>query len=211
MGVEQLANNELALTASTPCELAECNKQLIKWCEHKMEEASLSAEQMKKECEELDTKAKQNNFSLPSLETVRRKAREEERRVTFFERIKRALEQGYHVVPNFPAETISVFAVRTNRVSPIAKMYSLRSSVPNERPMALPVGEGEYVNPEVVVHEHRSGETRVRNGKTEDIVEFFPEEDFQEVEFPFIMAKPHIMEATSKAMALKILGAGEKQ
>lgn len=205
MGVEQLANNELALTASTPCELAECNKQLIKWCEHKMEEATFTAEQMKKECAELDNQAKQNNFTLPSLETIRRKARNEERRVTFFQRIKLALQQGYHIVPNFPNEVISVFAVRTNRTSPVAKMYTMRSSVPDEKPLALPAGEGEYVNPETKVHEEHTGEMRTRsNGQKEEIIHFFPDEDFQEIEFPFIMAKPHIMEATSKAMALKI-------
>jgi len=108
----------------------------------------------------------------------------------------KALEAGYQIIPNMP---LQLFAVRTDRKSVPWKLVSYQSGVPDIDAKALPEGKGKWVNPVPFV---RSQETKDEKGNA--ITKWFADSIDEEIDFPLAMAKPQIMEATSRAMALNI-------
>lgn len=184
------------VVAETPEEMRSCQEALIQWARAKV--AATMAEA--KELREAVIHAKERKWKSGTLE---RHAILAEKRTDFYQKILVALEHGYQIVPSFP---ITAFAVRRsgNPKKPTA-MFSVSTrgySYPNEfkqETKAVPGGEGEYFNPYPIV-------VKGQRGLDEKGVQKYAmwADRWAEMEFPVTMAKPQIMVATSRAMAIKV-------
>lgn len=192
--------NPLELTATTPIEMQQAQLGLIQWCEQKIAA-------MKHDASELlgaFTIAVQRKWKST---TLKRHADLAAKRVTYYEKIKAALEAGYCIVPNFP---VALFAIRTDKSKP-AKMllvenrYSKSSwaETKTQEPKLLAAGEGEYQNPEAPSTLNYIGPIKDANGGDKHKYETYCEE-WADIEFPINMARPRVMEAVGTAMNQKI-------
>lgn len=177
---------DLQLTATVPNEMMLAQNQLIGWCDKKVQYLKLEVEKLKTAYEH----AKKMKWKYTTLQNQYNKT---QKRVTYYEKIKAALEAGYTIIPNFP---VDIFAIRTDKDKP-KKYLSTRSwnDIFRQHPNELKVGEGDYKNDRPIVY------SKALNEKDK---QYWAEDWRDEIEFPLNMAKPIIMEATSNAMALKI-------
>ena len=186
---------ELEVSATTPLEMSQAQDGLIAWCGRKIEA-------MKHEASELAENLAIAIKNKWKTSTLKRHADLAAKRVTFYEKIKAALEAGYCIVPNFP---ITIFAIRTDREKPLEKVYIgtyQHSGNFTQEPKMLPVGEGDYKDPNPFIA--TDAQKIVKDGKeTTEYTKWATKFD-DEITFPIQMAKPAIMEATSRAMALKV-------
>jgi hypothetical protein len=169
--------------------------QLIAWCEHKIEEVASEGRELRESYEH----ARKQKWKTA---TLKRHADLADKRVVFYQKMLEALKHGYIVVPNFPVE---IFAIRTNRSEPNPDddiSSWARSTQFIQFPEKLPQGEGDYKNPFPIIYSEKIKE---ENSTGQEVVKFhsWPTE-WNTFEFPLNMAKPKIMEATTRAMALKL-------
>lgn len=147
--------------------------------------------------------AKKHKWKAGTLAGLVTKCRQ---RITFYEKVLKASEAGFTIIPNFP---IDVFAIRVKRLhtkqsstTTIGQFSNPQNSVPDEKSDAAPVGLGTYVSPKQV----GSGgmQKRLENGK--EVIEkwWAPTGFAPEIDFPIIAAQTQVMTATQEAMALKI-------
>lgn len=187
---------ELEVSATTPLEMAQAQDGLIAWCQRKV----ASMQQEAAELAENLAIAIKNKWKT---DTLRRHAGLATKRVTFYEKILAALQAGYCIVPNFP---VNLFAIRTDREKPLKKVYvgawKNHGDFTQDAQM-LPVGEGEYKDPQPYVSTSEQQITD-QSGKKELQYTKWATRFDDEIEFPIQMAKPAIMEATSRAMQLKV-------
>lgn len=186
---------ELEVSATTPLEMSQAQDSLIAWCSRKIEAIKQEAEEL---AENLAIAIK-NKWKTDIL---RRHSALAAKRVTFYEKIKAALEAGYCIVPNFP---ITLFAIRTDREKPVEKVYVgtyKHSGNFIQDAKMLPVGEGEYKNPIPFVQ--TDVRKTIESGKEVSQYTKWASDFDDEITFPIQMAKPSIMEATSRAMQLKV-------
>ncbi len=178
---------DIALTATMPSEMVQSQQELIRWCERKVVLCQQEVNELW-DAAERARKMKWKHQPMANLHTAAVK------RLLYYDKVRAALVEGYYIVPNFP---IQMFAIRTNKRRP-AKMFEWKNWGDKQQDaQQLPVGEGEYVNPFPLVERHtKSGET--------DSNSYSEATEWDEMEFPITMAKPQIMEVTSRAMALKI-------
>jgi len=187
---------ELEVSATTPLEMYQAQDSLIAWCGRKIEA-------MKREAEELAENLAIAIKNKWKTDTLRRHSALATKRVTFYEKIKAALEAGYCIVPNFP---ITLFAIRTDREKPLKKVwYGTYQHGGNfaQEPNLLPIGEGEYKDPNPFV-QRESEDSKESSGKITTTYQKWATGFADEITFPIQMAKPAIMEATSRAMQLKV-------
>lgn len=112
--------------------------------------------------------------------------------LNYYVKVREALNKGYYIVPNFP---VQLFAIRTKKESPQGYSNYFWDNH-QQSAQQLPIGEGEYKNPFPLVERNRDTQNSGNN--------YSSTTDWDEFEFPITMAKPVIMEATSRAMALQI-------
>lgn len=187
---------ELEVSATTPLEMSQAQDSLIAWCGRKIEV-------MKHEAAELAENLAIAIKNKWKTDTLRRHAALAVKRVSFYEKIKAALEAGYCIVPNFP---ITLFAIRTDRDKPLKKVWYgtyKHGGDFQQDPNILPAGEGEYKDPMPFVKTD-SEETKKASGEITTTYEKWATNFDDEITFPIQMAKPAIMEATSHAMQLKV-------
>lgn len=183
----------MELVARNPYQLQSVHLQMIEWCDKKIAEAHADGEQWQ-ESIRIATERKWKIAQMkPKLLLAQKK-------VVFYTKIKAALGEGYYIVPNFDC---SIFAIRTDRDSP--SRFQKESNWPNNHKQSarmLSAGEGRYVSPDPKLY-HASYEDK--NAKGEPITKhcYWPSE-FNEVEFPFDLAKPSVMSPASQAMATRI-------
>lgn len=192
--VVQHRGDDIQVTASSGDEMAQSQTALIEWSTRKIAAMEAEAKEMREATEH--AKARKWKFA-----TLAKHALLAERRVEFYRKLKAALEAGYIIVPTFPVE---VFAIRATKERPtkIATVSTDKwTRTKFERAITAPAGEGEYVNPAQTVHAEPTGKTNEHGSMTYHRFNF---QQWDDVEFPLNMAKPQIMEATSRAMALKI-------
>ncbi len=185
--------SDLHLVAETPAEMAQCNAALIEWCRHKIEAVFAESAELKAAYEHaLAQKWKTS--------VLKRHWQMADKRLNYYQKILAALEQGYYIVPNFP---ITVFALRTDRNKPrgTADVYHWET-FEQKSASPLPQGEGEYQNPFPVIYERNIPEKN-KEGVMVPKKYYFPKE-WDDLEFPISMAKPQIMQTTTRAMALKL-------
>lgn len=182
---------DFTVIARDPNEMAKAQISLIGWAEKKIA-AEVAA--MDEVSEQLDIAVthKWRTAGWKRQLLLRRG------KIEFYRKIKAALEAGYYIVPAFPLE---IFAIRTKRQSPDRKTDSWAHSNREQTPRLMPAGEGRYVSsvPEVIGHNERKDD----QGK---IVQksIWWADAFQDVDFPFKLAKPEILTTTAQAMALRL-------
>lgn len=180
---------DVELTAEKPTEMEECQHRLINWVKGKTE--SIQADY--RELNESYEMAQKQRWKSSTLKRHRDKAASQ---LIYYQKMLGALEAGYVLVPNMPG---AIFAVRTDKTSPRRAWTYFYTEAANQKAKTLPAGEGDYVAGTNVTHKH---ETRDNKGNLTDT--HYQAIEFGELEFPLAMAKPRIMEATSRAMALRI-------
>lgn len=140
--------------------------------------------------------AKKNRWSRGGLITAVRRTKG---RIQYYKKIQTAVRAGYLIIPNFPIEVI---AVRVDRDVPVRRTGRWASDVNKADPQLLPVGVGRYVD-EITFTEPVQM-TEVQNGKEVAVTRRQTGDYNNEIDFPVIGVKPIIMEATARAMALKL-------
>lgn len=191
-GVIVQHGSNVEVTASTPDEMAIANTALVQWAENKLTATRDNAKELRA-AYEVAVKRKWASG------TLKRHADMEDKRVIFYDKILGALRLGFMIVPNFP---VTAFAIRTDRNKPL-KMLTFSQYVKypgdkQQKPNDLAIGEGDYENPFPLVY---NVEKPVEGQPHRKEAAAF---SWAEMEFPVTMAKSHIMEATSRAMALKL-------
>lgn len=181
---------DIEVTAQNVDEMEAAQSALIVWCRAKIQQV----EQEHKELADAYWHAVKCKWKA---ETLKRHSDLAAKRADFYRRMLTALEHGYQIVPSFP---ITAFAVRTNKKKPL-RMYTTHWGTSHEQgPAGLPEGCGEYKNPFPVVMQR----TYEKATATSSEVVGYWAEMWKELEFPLSMSKPQIMQATTRAMALKI-------
>lgn len=183
---------DIEVTATEPGEMLPAQNQLIDWCQRKC--AALTQE--KKELMDAYHHAVEHKWKSTPLKAA---ADRLQKRIVFYGKIGAALESGYCIVPNFP---VSLFAIRTDRTKPLKLMGTYRHENREQSSEGCDIGSGEYKNPLPVIYKRTSDEPDGKGG-TKKVTHYWAE-DFEAVDFPIQMAKPRIMEATTRAMALNI-------
>ncbi len=192
--VVAVKGDELEVSAATPNEMAQSQEALIAWAKNKVARSEGEAAELQSAYEIARTRKWKSD-------TLKRHAAMALKRVDFYKKMLAALEAGYIIVPTFP---VVVFAGRTDKETPrgiyvTSYDYGYNPNLKSleQHPKPLEQGEGEYQNPFPA--------TRRCNVGTNDKPEYrYLSDDWKEMEFPLNMAKPNIMHATDRAMALKI-------
>jgi len=192
------------LVALTPADMLPAQTELLGWCDRKI--AAVQQELVDLQANlELATKHRWKHQSVDA--SLNRTAK----RVLYYQKLKAAVAAGYLIVPNFP---VSVFAVRVQKKKQreATSDYEYGRDYKTARPELLPAGEGRYVDEELFTVD-QSYDEHLPDGKTKHVSRYISA-DYDEVDCPMVAVKPVILEATGRAMALKIfdqLGLVENQ
>jgi hypothetical protein len=192
--------DDLFVYAANPQEMLSAQARLVSWADRKLKDEQAEYNDLSENYQH----AVKNRWRSAPLKKACDRAMD---RVEFYEKVKAALEAGFCIIPNFPGD---VFAVRTTtkKLSKKAEVVNGQwgrpganiSEVESNRPA---LGQGKYVSQDTeftqqrVVLKHETGKDPQYGTK-------FVRLAFKDVDFPFSMAKPVILDATSKAMALKV-------
>ncbi len=186
---------DLSLVALTPGDMTPTQHALSGWCTRKV--AALEAEF--KELEEHQLIAQSNGWKLSALNAALNRTT---KRIDYYRKMQIAVDEGYVLVPNFPAEIMAV-RVREDR-GPGQKVadYSYSGAF-NATAAQLPAGEGRYVDDDLPVRDE-STETVDANGKDTKARRFVADSYNEEIDMPFKGVKPAVLDAVGRAMALKV-------
>ena len=187
--VQQIEGGNVSVTATEPEEMRLCQDALIDWCKRKIA-------LMEREAKDAEQNFEHAIKSHWKAEPFKRMADMFAKRVVFYGKMMKALEAGYHIIPNMP---LQLFAVRTDRKNPNRTIVKWESDVPNTESQALPESEGQWVNPAPLV---RQVPDEDENQKP--ILKWQATSINEDIEFPIAMAKPQIMAATSRAQAIGV-------
>ena len=190
---------DIVVFARTQGEMALAQDALVDWCQRKV--AHLEKERRSAE-ENRDAAAAAKVATAP----WKRLVSIAKRRVLYYRKILAALEAGYCIVPDFP---INVIAVRTKKLKPTDRgnRHNWASSVKSEAPQLLPVGEGEYVNPDPSHYvERETIEKKDHNGEIAKVKEtkYVTCDDFDEIDFPLRIVRPQVLKSYQRAMEKKL-------
>lgn len=191
---------ETHLCARNTEEMNQSRQQLTQWLTAKIRAVKAEAEELA-QARDMAIKQKWGNA------TLKRHADIATKRLSFYEKVRSAVDAGYTIVPNFP---VDLFAIRVNQPTPPSLRYSKdnnyqRFDVPPVPVKALTEGEGRYVDSAVIGN---TTQRELLNEKKEQFTRYyFDVADYREVEFPISCARPVVMNATAEAMALKVFDA----
>jgi len=201
---------EVFVAARTVQEMNIAQVALVKWADKKI--AKLKEE--KKAADVNLELAKTRKWATDPFKRISALA---QKKTEFYEKVKAALEAGYTIIPNMPMD---IFAVRTTRKSPkehrnsIATQFNGRAWVKDQETNHPPLGEGKYVSNRAL-EEANTWERKDKEGKIIPMETRWAEEFQEEIDFPFKLAKPVVLNATAQALALRIFdeigGAPPKQ
>ena len=175
-----------------PEEMTRAQQSMIGWFEYK-------AAQIKAEAKDLQEAYKIARRCKWRSSALKRQAEIAEKRAHFYLKITEALRQGYTLIPNFP---VQIFAIRTDAKNPRAEISYSRWDNREQKAKPLEIGSGQYKNPLPVLDQ--SDVAATENGKEVIKTEHWASDFQDEIEFPVTLAKPQIMAATERAMALKL-------
>lgn len=181
---------DFTVIAHSPKDMETAQRSLILWAARKIQ-------MVKNEIEEARNQFKIHQENKWNTSGWRSQILKHEKRAEFYRKIKMALEAGYYIVPPFPMD---VFAIRTKRAKPHEYISGSHDNH-NQPAQVLPVGEGRYVDPRPLRDSFPDTETR--GGKEVEVTKYFATE-YQDVDFPFKLARAEIRQMTDKAMGLKI-------
>jgi len=188
--------DDIVVIAKTVTEMAVAQTRLIGWAEGKLAKLRGEAAEAKVNSE----LAHSRKWKVAPFRKVQKVA---EDRVGYYERLKAALEAGYTIVPDMPADT---FAVRTSRQFPAHRTThsEWRSrSLPEAESDGSSVGKGRYVTPDMI-YDHSEERKKLENGR-EEVTYYATSRAYDdEFDFPIRLVKPQVLDDTSRAMALRI-------
>jgi hypothetical protein len=187
-----MANN-IEVVALSPAEMTGAQEHLVAWCERRLGEVAH---------EVADAKERLRVTANTPLHTdaFQRQVNAGARRLEFYHKLLAALQAGYLIVPNFP---LDVFAIRTTRVNPSEHLDRWASEVRDQPAMALPVGAGRYVAPDTTIGKRQVERFNPEKKDMEKVAEYYAL-DFRELNFPARLAHPRVLDATQRALALKV-------
>lgn len=181
---------DFTVIAQSPKEMETAQRSLILWAARKIQMVKNELAEMR----EQQKLAIENNWNPAAW---RAQVLKQEKRAEYYRKIKMALEAGYYIVPPFPMD---IFAIRTKRTKP-HEYRGTNSDNHNQPAQILPPGDGRYVDPRPKRDSFEDSETR--GGKDVAVTKYFATE-YQDVDFPFKLARAEIRSLTDKAMNLKI-------
>lgn len=188
--VVPLEGDHLELSATTADEMEQCASAMIQWAKRKVVAVRGEAAELRAAFDEAVARKWKSSV-------LKKHADYATKRLTFYEKILAALEAGYHIVPNFPAET---FAIRTKTKNPSTHVYAVHYEPRmTQEAQALPEGAGEWRNPEPTFYR---SEYPKKDGESQKYT--YHADSWDELEFPAHMSRVRVMQATDRAMALKI-------
>jgi hypothetical protein len=182
---------DTTLVALSPADMVPAQADLLTWCDRKLQALEVEAAEL-----DLQNKLAIENGWKTSV--VVNNLNRTARRITYYGKIKAALQAGYLLVPNMP---IDVLAVRVKRTKPPEQRADSSWHHFTAKPQQLPAGEGRYVDETLT--EQQVPYTTEENGK-EVRKTLYVSDEFDEVDFPMHVMKPVILEAAARAMALRI-------
>lgn len=184
---------DLQLVALTAGELQPTQQALGAWCEAKCKSLDVELADL----HEHMLIASSNGWKLRGLQAAISRT---EKRVTYYNKMKQAVEAGFLIVPNFP---VTVLAVRVARTKPrqVEAPYQ-GSHVFNAVPELLPAGEGRYVDDRLFTVDY-SHDLTDEKGQKKHVNQYFSS-DYDAPDFPFSAVKPAVLDAAQRAMALRI-------
>jgi hypothetical protein len=179
------------LVALSAGEMVGVQAKLLDWCDNRI--ASLKQEEA--ELVEHRQIAASNGWKLTSLGgAISRVARQ----VTYYSKIRAAVEEGYVIVPNLPMRAL---AVRVKRQKPSERQSHWERDVDKAEPQMLPAGEGRYVDDARFTHRRDYQENEGGKVVTRTL---YQATGYDDPDFPFLATKPLILQATADAMEKRI-------
>lgn len=131
--------------------------------------------------------------------------REKQKRL-YYGKLLAACNAGYVIVPNMDMD---VFAIRVKKDKPSVKTVERHEtykpnipSIDDEPEQRLPIGEGRYESPRQFVKTKRWETTNEKNQIVHHVG--VTPVGFADMEFPLAIAHPLVMDATARAMSMKI-------
>lgn len=182
---------DFTVIANSPKDMEAGQRSLILWAARKIQ-------MVKNELVEMREQFKLAQEHKWNTSAWRSQILKTERRAEFYRKIKMALEAGYYIVPPFP---VDVFAIRTAKLRP-ERLDGRNSNDHDQVPQVLSAGEGRYVDRTPERSSYASTDKRA-DGTRHDVTKYYAS-DFQDVDFPFKLAKAEIRAATDKALGLKV-------
>lgn len=190
------SHEEITVIARNPQEMGASQVQLCGWAEHKLTDARTEH----RELSENLASARIHKWKTSTLDRAVKRAHD---RIVFYEKIHAALVAGYCIIPNIKTD---VFAIRTALRSPALNSQESQHGVSwtaSELESKSPeLGEGRYVADRTTTA-HSSWDSPRQSGPSVHMTRTWAT-SFEDVDFPFALAKPAIMEHTQRAMALGI-------
>lgn len=184
---------DIVVVARNSAEMAQARTRLVAWATDKVAEEKT----LLKDAEEKFELAKKMHQARAGYAKIVAEHREG---VTFYEKVKVALEHGYCIVPNFPVELL---AVRTTDVEPdYAESLNRWTSAFDVEPMRLPAGMGHYVGPNAKVSSKKRTDIGKDNKPVIQTVHYTS--GFRPVTFPARLAKMEILEDLGRAQRVKV-------
>lgn len=188
---------DVFVVASTAEQMQEAQKTLIK---HFKEKSEFLKAGLKEAIENFELAKKNKWKTAPWKKAVD----EISRNVEFYGKLVIALEEGYVIVPNY--DGVDIFAVRTCRGKPRPNLAKGGSNWVN-KPEAQesenpPPGEGKYVNADATSTKW----TETKNGADNKpwSITMSKAIAHADVDFPFKLVKPEVLDKTAKAMKLLV-------
>jgi len=189
-------SKDLVVVASNPQQMQVAQRNLVQWTQSKQK----VLEDKRKEAQENLDIATKNKWRTATLRKI---VRDYTKEIEFHVKLETALVNGYVIIPNF--EDIDIFAIRTMKRKPKANtvvMHRYRDStrpVPNaQQSEEPPVGEGRFVDADASPR-YSFWENTKAGEKPQRMVSARADE-FKNIDFPFLLAKPEILAKTGAAM-----------
>jgi hypothetical protein len=184
------------LVALSPHDLPAASAEILQWCQGQI----IVLSQELREARENLRETKRRMLGSPKAwqSVVKRTVM----RMIYYAKIKAAVRAGYLVIPSFPAE---IMAVRVGDAAPRRMVGSYPSQVNQVMAdLTLPPGLGRYVD-ETKPHEDRSYTLPATPQYPGEHVARYVTRSYDEhVDFPVHLVKPIVLEATERAMSLRI-------
>lgn len=186
------------LIALNPGEMMLAQNNLTSWCANKIAEVQNELKSATDVLAALIENKMHDN-------KIKHLINQTKKRITFYEKIKAALDAGYYIVPPFP---VQCFAVRSNRVVPDPRLSSHQVDSWNHeivKEETLPVGVGEFHNAAAdrqYSHRTETGEKN-QDGSVKKVA-MYRNVEWKDVEFPLQVTRPELIQATGKALRDKI-------
>lgn len=193
---DELALRPTTLVALDSADMPAVQSQLVDWCKTRIIQLGSELRDFRGNLRQ----ARQMHWRRSSWERLISATKA---KMLYYVKIKTAVEAGYVVIPNFPAE---VLAVRVEEgTGPRHKSGHYPSQINEAAPdLRLAPGEGVYVDEMIPTYDSSYTETqadgkKVKHGRATRHTHYNKTPDF-----PMALVKPIVLDATRRAMAFRV-------